>query len=131
MNPAQIIFRDAPASAAALARIQKELGRLERHGAGIEDCRVVIEVPHPHGRHGARYGVEIELRVPGKSIVVHHLPPARRLRQAAAGKTRAAEAEATHKDVYVAIRDAFAIADRLLAEHKRAAVAAVRGGDAE
>ncbi|HWA08510.1 MAG TPA: HPF/RaiA family ribosome-associated protein [Opitutaceae bacterium] len=126
MKPAQIIFRHAPPSPAVVARIQQELDRLERHGAGIEHCRVVVEVPHPHRRHGFPYRIEIELHVRGKDIVVHHAPPLRRLKEEVPAGSRELAAEAAHKDVYVTIRDAFEHAARLLEDRKRRRVAAVR-----
>jgi cold shock CspA family protein len=64
---------------------------------------VVIEAPHQHQRKGKLYVVRIDLTVPGEEIAV----------------TRSGPKDHAHADVYVAIRDAFDSARRLLEDHAR------------
>ncbi len=64
----------------------------------IMRCRVVVESPHHHRQKGVLYNVRIDLKVPGSELVVN--------RQ-------------SHKDINVAIRDAFDAMRRKLEDFAR------------
>jgi cold shock CspA family protein len=73
-------------------------------------CRVTVEAPHRHHRHGKLYDVRIDLSVPGRDVFVGRSGPLNH----------------AHEDVYVAIRDAFNAAGRQLQDHVRKAQGAVK-----
>ena len=121
MSPVQITFRNMQPSPAVAARINTEATKLERYYARITSCRVVVEVPHRHHKHGELFHICIELNVPGAELVVRHEPTMHReLAQSDGAKSsKHFEAHAPHKDVYVTIRDAFKAARRQLEDHAR------------
>ncbi len=114
-TPLQIVFRHTDPSPAVTQRVELEAAKLGRLCGDITRCRVVIEAPHPHHRHGGRFSVRIELRIPRHEIVVHHDPAVHR---PPAGSPLG-EADAPHKDVYITIRDAFDVARRRLEDQVR------------
>lgn len=101
-TPLRITFRHMEASAAVEARIREHVDRLERFHKRITGCHVIIDAPAAHRRHGAPFDITVDLTVPGREIAV---------------RTGHTEREA-HTDVYVAIRDAFDNAQRLLHAHE-------------
>jgi ribosomal subunit interface protein len=86
MQPVQIVIRDMPNSHALEDHIRKKAEKLNHYYDRIGSCRIVIDVPQKHKRHGRLFCVRIDLTVPGRELVVN-----RKL----------------DEDVYVAIRDAF------------------------
>jgi cold shock CspA family protein len=68
----------------------------------------VVERPHRQHHKGTLFHVRIDLRVPGRELVVNRDPTEHH----------------AHEDVYVAIRDAFDAARRQLEDHARE----MRGG---
>ncbi len=101
--PLQITFRHMDSSPAVEAAIRKRAEKLDRFSDRIMACRVVVEAPHQHQRKGKLYSVRIDLSVPGEEIPVTHEGPENH----------------AHEDIYVAIRDAFNSASRLLEDHVR------------
>jgi ribosomal subunit interface protein len=101
--PLQITFRHMDSSPAVEAEIRKRTDRLERFSDRITACRVVVEAPHQHHRKGKLFSIRIDLSVPGEEIPVTHSGPQNH----------------AHEDIYVAIRDAFNTAGRLLEDHTR------------
>jgi len=101
--PLQISFRNMDPSPAIEAAIRERAERLDRFFGRVMACRVVVQAPHQHKRKGKLYGVRIDLTVPGEEIAVTHTRPQ----------------DQAHEDVYVAIRDAFNAAGRLLEDHAR------------
>lgn len=97
----QLTFRHLDPSPAVTARVHKLVGHLERLHDRITGCHVVIEAPAAHRSKGAPFDVKIDLLVPGGRITV---------------RSERAE-QATHADVYVALRDAFDAAKRALQDH--------------
>ena len=95
--PVQITFREIAPSAAIDAYARERVAKLDRSHGRIIRCRVVVDVPHRHHRQGARYGVRIEMTVPGGEVVVSR-----------------ARADQAHTDVYACIDAAFDDAQRLL-----------------
>lgn len=106
-------------SEAVTARVNAEAAKLDTFFDRITSCRVVIEAPHRHHKWGELFHVRIELGVPGTELVVSHEPTPRavlRLDDEAALKKHI-ELHPEHKDVYVAVRDAFTSARRQLQDY--------------
>lgn len=107
-QPLQIRFHHMQPSEALEARIRRRVHALERLQADIISCQVAVAQEHRHQQQGNLFSVRVNLTVPGREIVVNHVP----------ADDRACE------DAYVAIRNAFDAARRLLEEYLR-----VRRGD--
>ena len=101
--PLQITFRHMDSSEAVAARIRERAGELERFFDRIISCRVVVECRHPRRRQGNLFRVRVDLKIPGREIAVGRDPAAHQ----------------AHEDIYVAIRDAFDAARRVLEDHVR------------
>jgi cold shock CspA family protein len=102
-TPPQVTFRNMDHSDAVAVRIRDEAAKLERFFDRIIGYRVTVEAPHKQHNKGNLYRVQVIVEVPGKDIVVKKAP----------GDNHA------HEDVYVAVRDAFKAAQRLLQDHAR------------
>lgn len=102
-TPLQITFRHMDPSPAVEARIRELAARLEHFYKRIIGCHVVIEAPAAHRNQGAPFTVKIDLGLPGRDIHVN---------------SERAE-HAAHADVYVALRDTFNTATRLLEDQVR------------
>jgi ribosomal subunit interface protein len=98
MIPLQITVRNVSLSEAAKQAIREKAEKLDKFYDRIMSCRVVVEAPHRHNRHGVLYNVRIDLTVPGGELLVKREP---------------------HEDLYVAIRDAFDAARRQLEDYAR------------
>ena len=96
--PLQITFHDLPPSDAIEAQIRQKVEKLNRFYDRIISCRVVVEAPHRHHHQGNIYHVRIDLSVPQGEVVINRNPSQNH----------------AHEDLYVAIRDAFAAAQRRL-----------------
>lgn len=94
--PLQITIQDIPHSAVLEEHIRKKVHKLNSLHKKIMACRVVVEVPQKHRHQGKLYNVRIDLTVPGEELAVNRNP---------------------HEDAYVAVRDAFENAERLLGWH--------------
>lgn len=92
-KPLQITFRDMEPSAALEARIRAKAAKLDSFDDRIMGCRVVVERLSARHRSGNDFGVRIEVTLPGRNVTVD---------------------EARHEDAYVAVRDAFDAAARML-----------------
>ncbi len=101
--PLQITYRHVEPTPAIENRIREEAAKLEKFYDRIISCRVMVELPHVHHRKGKLYHVRIDLKVPGKELVVAH------------GHKK----DPAHEDLYVAIRDAFDEMQRQLEDHAR------------
>ena len=105
MIPFQITFLDFPESDAVWLAVQKRIEKIEHFFDRILRCEVTISCPHRH-RHADRlYHIQIYLFIPGEDIIVKRNRP----------KNEA------HRDIYVAIRDSFDAAERLLKDRIRIA----------
>lgn len=98
----QIGFRNMDASPAVEAKIRERAHELEQFDDRIVSCRVVVEVPQRR-HHGDLYHVRIDLKVPGKEIVVKRGPSEHH----------------AHEEIYVAVRDCFDSVRRQLEDHVR------------
>jgi len=106
-------------SESVTARIREEAAKLDEFFPRITSCRVVVEAPHRHHKLGELFHVRIDLGVPGNELVVSHEPsPRATLRHdEEAVLKKHIEIHPEHKDVYVAIRDAFGSARRQLQDY--------------
>lgn len=102
--PVETTFRGMSPSPAIEAAVTSWAQRLGRVHARIQHCRVWIELPHHHRRHGDQFHVKLVVAIPGDEIVVAH--------------------EHGHADAYLALADAFIAARRQLHDHVR-----IRRGD--
>lgn len=120
-TPLQISFRDMETSPAVEDRIRDEVGKLSEFYRPIIGCRVIVEIPHQHRQIGNRFHVRIHLKVPGGEIVAEHEPGLHASVRDFGIEKRSKDQEvaAPHKDVYVAIRDAFKSARRQLEDFAR------------
>lgn len=102
--PLQVTFRHMESSPALEARIHERAEELERFFDRILSCHVVVECRHPRRHQGNLFRIRIDLKVPGREIIVGQDPAA----------------DHAHEDPYVALRDAFDAARRRLEDHARA-----------
>lgn len=98
--PLEIAFVNMDPSEFIEARVREKVDKLEKRFPRLVSCRVAVELPHRRHQKGNLYHVRIDMSVPGKELVV----------------SRAPGDDMRHRDVYVAIEDAFQIADRQLSE---------------
>ncbi len=101
--PLQITFRHMPRSEAMEARIRELAQKLEKFYDRITSCRVVVEPAGRHHHKGRLYNVRIDVTVPGRELVVSHLP----------------EDHHEYEDAYVSIREAFDAMRRQLEDYAR------------
>jgi ribosomal subunit interface protein len=87
-----------PHSAAIETNVTEKAAKLDRYFDRIMSCRVVVEETQRRRHQGNLFSVRIDLTVPGKEIAV---------------------SRQEHEDAYVAVRDAFNVAARLVEEHSR------------
>jgi len=112
-EPIQITFKDMPPSPAIEAWIRERASRLNRYHDRIVHCHVVVEAPHRHQQRGHLYNVRLDITVAGGEVVVSHQGPK----------------DEAHRDVYVALRDAFRAARRQLQDQVRKQRGAVKRHD--
>lgn len=103
--PVAVTFKNMDPSAALEERIREKARKLSQFADHITHVDVAVEAPHRHHRKGELYHVRVDVRLPGTEIL-------------AAGRNHA------HEDPYVAVRDAFAAAQRQLQDYAR-----IRRGD--
>jgi ribosome-associated translation inhibitor RaiA len=98
-----IVWKGMEASPALEERIRHELAGLDKTYRRITACRVVIEQPHRHQRHGRHFAVKIEASVPGRTLNV----------------TRDPAAHERSTDPYAAVNEAFWSMRRQLEDYIR------------
>jgi cold shock CspA family protein len=99
----QVNFQNLERSEAVEKDILGKIEHLQKFHPRLVGCRVVVDAPHRDKRKGRIYEVRIDLSVPGNDISV----------------TREAGVNHAHEDIYVAIRDSFDAAKRLLEDRVR------------
>jgi cold shock CspA family protein/ribosome-associated translation inhibitor RaiA len=72
--PLQITFRDIPHSDPVEQYVRQKAAKLDAADPRITSCRVAVEMPHRHARHGEHFRVRIDITVPGGEIVVGRTP---------------------------------------------------------
>jgi cold shock CspA family protein len=121
MLPLQITFRNMESSEISEGWIREEVSKLEEFYNRIMACRVTVEIPHRHHRRSTRYHVRIDLTMPGGELVVKREPSLPR-RLWLLGETMLAkhlEVDTPHKNLRLAIHDAFKAAARRLQKYAR------------
>lgn len=117
----QITFRNMESSEIAEEWVRAEVAKLSTFYNRIMGCRVAVEMPHRHHKRGRPYHVRIDLTVPGEEIVIKREPSlslrVRRLGDAEIKKRL--ELETPHKNLRLAINDAFKVAGRRLQDYAR------------
>lgn len=101
-NPADITFVDIDHSDAIEAWIRERVARLERMAPEIIRCQVWVRAPHQRHRKGTEYVIDLNVQMPGRTLNIDRRP----------GDDHA------HKDINVAIRDAFEAMERKLRKWK-------------
>jgi hypothetical protein len=118
--PINVTFRNLAHSEALEAEIREEAAALGRSYDRIHACRVTIDLPHRHHQNGRRYNVRIELSVPGDDIVVSYEgAPVPDLDESDRAVRKDAESDSVLRYPHVAVRDAFARAQRRLQDYAR------------
>ena len=119
--PLQITFRNMESSPLVEEWIRAGTQRLETFYRQIMGCRVAVEIPHRHHRKGSAYHVRIDLTLPGGEVVIKRQPNIRnRVRQTGASQVKKSLEVATpHKNLRLAIDDAFKAASRRLQDYAR------------
>jgi ribosome-associated translation inhibitor RaiA len=118
--PLQITFRNVQRSGAVTNVIESEMAKLQRYFDRLTSCRVIVEAPNRHHRSGDPFHIRIDLDVPREKIVIKHSPALRCAIARAAGKSlKHLEPDVPHKDIYLAVRDAFTAARRRLEVYSR------------
>jgi cold shock CspA family protein/ribosome-associated translation inhibitor RaiA len=117
----QITFRNMKPSAAIEEWIREEADKLDSFYKRVMACRVAVEMPHRHHKRGSPYHIRINLAVPGEEIVVKREPSlSHRARQLGeTGIKKHLEVKAPHKNLRIAINDAFRAAGRRLQDYAR------------
>jgi ribosomal subunit interface protein len=96
--PLQITFHDVTASDALETHIRDKAQKLEQFYPALIACKVVVDQPGQHQHKGKPFNIRIDLTAPGGEIVVDRQK---------------------NEDVYVALRDAFDAARRMLEDFGR------------
>jgi len=119
--PLQITFRNMESSSMVEEWVRAAAARLETFYGQITGCRVAVEIPHRHHRKGSAYHVRIDLTLPGRELIIKRQPNIRnRVRQTGdAQVTKSLEVETPHKNLRLAIDDAFKAAGRRLQDYAR------------
>lgn len=101
--PLQVVFRNLDRSDAVVARIKERAAWLERFSDRIISCRVAVEAPHRRHHTGNLFHIRVDVRVPGREIVVSRKP----------------DLHGAHKDLLVTLHDAFDEVRRKLEDNRR------------
>lgn len=119
--PLQITFRNMESSPMVEEWVRAAAARLEIFYSQIMGCRVAVEIPHRHHRKGSTYHVRVDLTLPGGELVIKRQPNIRnRVRQTGGAQVKKSlEVGTPHKNLRLAIDDAFKIAGRRLQDYAR------------
>jgi len=113
----QITARDVHVSPVLEEEIRSRAAWLETFHPGIVGCRVVLERPHQHRKHGQVLHVRIELSLPGEDVVVNHEPTLHPKARSASHKSD--ESDSRREDIRLALHEAFDVARRRLEDVAR------------
>lgn len=94
----QICFTGVEHSDSVQEAIEERVSKIEDHHDFVNSCKVVVDRPHKHHHKGNIYRIGIEMNVPNDVISINHVKAD----------------HLDHENVYIAVRDAFDIADRQL-----------------
>jgi cold shock CspA family protein len=99
--PLQIAFHNMPHHAETESVIRGHAQWLDNFSDRIMSCRVVVDRPHLHQKEGYHYQIRIDLKIPGRELVVK----------------RESRQHAEHQDLEIVIREAFDEVRRQLEDH--------------
>ena len=102
-RPIRIAFHGMTPSDDVARRVEEKARRLERYFDRIVGCQVTVELPGRRHRHGKHVRVRVELKVPGRTLVVGRDP----------------DENVEHEDLDAALNAAFREARRQLEDHAR------------
>jgi ribosomal subunit interface protein len=97
-NEFQIVYHNIDQTDAITDAVQKRISKLERFCDQIITGRVVLDSPHNNHHKGKVYSVGVEIHTPVKEVRVN----------------QEQHDNHAHEDLYIAIRDAFDVAERQL-----------------
>jgi ribosomal subunit interface protein len=97
-NEFQVVFHNIDQTDALADAVQKRIDKLERYCDQIITGRVVLDSPHNNRHKGKVYSVGLEIHTPTKEVRVN----------------QEQHDNHAHEDLYIAIRDAFNVAERQL-----------------
>ena len=97
-NEFQIVYHNIDQTEAISDAVQKRIEKLERYCDQIINGRVVLDCPHNNHHKGKVYSVGVEIHTPALEVRVN----------------QDQHDNHAHEDLYVAIRDAFNVAERQL-----------------
>ena len=118
--PVQITFRGLARIAWLADEIRERSAGLDRYGASITSCRVVVEPSHGRHHDANRYRLRIDMTVPGDELVVSRelaLHGGRKV-VASGPKSAVTDLRPERRPAQVAVRQAFDAARRQLQAHK-------------
>ena len=95
-NEFQVVYHNIDQSEAISEAVQKRIGKLKRYCDHIINGRVVLDSPHNNHHKGKVYSVTLEIHTPELEVRVN----------------QDQHDNHAHEDLYVAIRDAFNVAER-------------------
>lgn len=119
--PVQVTFRNMSAHEALSEAVRSRAHWLEAFDPDVAGCRVALEFPHRHKKHGRPFSIHIQLSLPGEDVTVSHETL---LHHSVAALYDTDTARGDHRDAITAINDAFDIARRRLEDAAR-----IRRGD--
>ncbi|MCL3883129.1 HPF/RaiA family ribosome-associated protein [Marivita sp. GX14005] len=102
-SPLEIVWHNVEKSERLETRIRERVDKLHRYFDRINSCHIAVERPHRSQYHGYEFHLRIEVRVPGREIVISDDPGNRR----------------DHFDADLTIRDAFDAMERRLEAHSQ------------
>lgn len=103
MIATRLAFPDFEGTESIRYAIESRIEKLERFFDRILRCEVVVTCPHKHRQQDRLYTIHIHMALPGKDIYINRDP----------------NRNEAHRDIYVAIRDAFDAAERSLKKRVR------------
>ena len=68
-RPVHLTFRNMRGTDSLKNDIQQRVAWLHRYYPDVIGCRVLVEVPHRHHRHGRHVHVRVEMSLPGETSV--------------------------------------------------------------
>ena len=132
-RPLQVTFRHMAAAPVLEEEVRARAAWLETFYSEIVGCRVLIEFPHRHRSQGRPVHIRVELSVPGEDIVVNQETTRHVTFDDARSEIvhRTLAGQPDHRDVVVAIHDAFDVARRRLEDFARRQRADVKTSQAD
>jgi ribosome-associated translation inhibitor RaiA len=115
-QPLQVTFHNMSSSEALSQAVRARAEWLETFHPDLSGCRVSLEFPHRHKKHGRPFNIHIRLSLPGEDVIVNHEAV---LHKAVTGDVATTAPHDDHRDAITAINAAFDIARRRLEDAAR------------